>query len=52
VVSVLKLGEVDEAAKEAGLSTIIEEENECSLGTVQFQLNSPYNGFISNRGPQ
>lgn len=52
VVSVLKNGEIDEAAKEAGLSTIIEEENECSLGTVHFQLNSPYHGFISNRGPQ
>jgi len=50
VVSVLKQGELDEAAKEAGLSTIIEEENECSLGTVHFQLSSPYHGFISNRG--
>ncbi len=49
VISVLKTGEADEAAREAGLSTIIEEENECSVGTLHFP---PFNGFLSNRGLQ
>jgi hypothetical protein len=33
----------------AGLTTIVEDENECSLGTIQQDFNSPNNALHFNR---
>jgi hypothetical protein len=33
-----------QSRRDNGLSTIVEDENECSLGTIHLDFNSPHNG--------